>query len=70
MNGLIVVAVILYGLVLSGLFIYGLNFFYHSYLTHKHRGPDPEPFPMDHHPKVTCNCRPRMATGSASNPGA
>jgi cellulose synthase/poly-beta-1,6-N-acetylglucosamine synthase-like glycosyltransferase len=53
MNGLILVTVILYGLVLSVLFIYGLNFFYHSYLTHKHRGPDPEPFPMDHHPKVT-----------------
>jgi cellulose synthase/poly-beta-1,6-N-acetylglucosamine synthase-like glycosyltransferase len=53
MNGLILVAVILYGLVLSALFIYGLNLFYYSYLTLKHRAPDPEPLPMDHHPRVT-----------------
>lgn len=53
MNGLIFAAVILYGLVLSALFIYGLNFFYHSYLALKHRAPDPEPFPMDRLPRVT-----------------
>jgi cellulose synthase/poly-beta-1,6-N-acetylglucosamine synthase-like glycosyltransferase len=53
MSGLIIVAVILYGLVLSALFIYGLNFFYHSYLAMKHRSPDPEPLPMDNYPRVT-----------------
>jgi cellulose synthase/poly-beta-1,6-N-acetylglucosamine synthase-like glycosyltransferase len=53
MNGLIFVAVIFYGLVLSALFIYGLNFFYFSYLTLKHRAPDAKAFPMDHHPRVT-----------------
>jgi cellulose synthase/poly-beta-1,6-N-acetylglucosamine synthase-like glycosyltransferase len=53
MNGLIFVAVVLYGLVLSALFIYGINFFYYAYLTFVHSSPDPEPPPMDHHPRVT-----------------
>lgn len=53
MTGLTYLAMIFYGLLLSALFVYGLNFYYYSYLTLKHRGPDPEAPPMDRHPCVT-----------------
>jgi len=53
MDLVVYVLLVMYALILGALFIFGLNFFYFSYLALKHRGPDRAAPPLTDYPQVT-----------------
>lgn len=48
-----ILLVIVYSVLLTLLFMYGLNIFYLTYLARKHRAADPVALPLQHYPMVT-----------------
>ncbi len=53
MDAVFYAVLLIYGIVLALLFVYGINFYYLALLTRRHRGPDPAAPPLADYPTVT-----------------